>query len=46
LPASSLEIIRGGDHSLAASKGDDPERRSLEHAMDKAAAWIMRESLS
>jgi len=44
LPAASLEIIRGGDHSLAASKSDDPDRRSLERAMDLAATWIIEQS--
>jgi predicted alpha/beta-hydrolase family hydrolase len=42
LPGASLEIIPGGDHSLAASKRDDPDRRSLDRAMDLAAEWIRR----
>jgi predicted alpha/beta-hydrolase family hydrolase len=42
LPGVSLEIIPGGDHSLAASKKDDPDRQSLDRAMDLAAAWIHR----
>jgi len=42
LPGASLEIIAGGDHSLAASKRDDPDRQALDKAMDLAAAWIRR----
>jgi predicted alpha/beta-hydrolase family hydrolase len=42
LLGASLEIIPGGDHSLAASKRDDPDRRSLDKAMDLAAAWILK----
>jgi predicted alpha/beta-hydrolase family hydrolase len=41
LTGASVEIIHGGDHSLAASKGDDPQRTSLERAMDRAAAWML-----
>ena len=42
LSGASLEIIPGGDHSLAASKRDDPDRQSLDKAMDLAAAWILK----
>lgn len=42
LTSASLEIIPGGDHSLAASKRDDPDRRSLDRAMDVAAAWMIK----
>jgi predicted alpha/beta-hydrolase family hydrolase len=37
LPASTLEIITGGDHSLVASTRDTS---SIEHALDRAANWI------
>ena len=40
LPGASLELIDGGDHSLARSKSQDPKGESLEHAMDVAAAWM------
>lgn len=40
LPGASLELIDGGDHSLARSKSQDPKGESLEHAMDLAAAWM------
>lgn len=40
LPGATLEIIEGGDHSLVALKRDDPERRSVESAIDRAAAWM------
>ena len=40
LPGVSLELIDGGDHSLARSKSQDPKGESLEHAMDLAAAWM------
>jgi fermentation-respiration switch protein FrsA (DUF1100 family) len=42
LTGASLEIVPGGDHSLAASKRDDPARRSLDRAMDVAAGWILK----
>jgi hypothetical protein len=42
LTSASLEITPGGDHSLAASKRDDPDRQSLDKAMDLAAAWILK----
>jgi predicted alpha/beta-hydrolase family hydrolase len=37
---ATLELIDGGDHSLAAPKGKDPHKQSLERAMDLAAAWM------
>jgi predicted alpha/beta-hydrolase family hydrolase len=40
LPNSTLELIEGGDHSLARSKSQDPKGESLEGAMDVAAAWM------
>jgi predicted alpha/beta-hydrolase family hydrolase len=42
LSSASLEIIPGGDHSLAASKRDDPARQALDKAMDLAAAWMLK----
>jgi hypothetical protein len=42
LPGASLELIDGGDHSLARSKSQDPQGESLERAMDLAAAWMKR----
>jgi hypothetical protein len=41
LPDTTLEIIEGGDHSLVATKRADPERKSLERAMDVAANWML-----
>ena len=40
LPDATLELIAGGDHSLARPKGQDPKGESLEHAMDVAAKWM------
>jgi len=40
LPAATLEIIEGGDHSLIAPKRQDPA--SLGRAIDLAAAFILR----
>jgi predicted alpha/beta-hydrolase family hydrolase len=42
LPHATLEVIEGGDHSLVATKTADPERRSVDRAMDLAAAWMTR----
>ena len=39
---ATLEVIDGGDHSLIASKGKDPDKQSLERAMDIASGWILR----
>lgn len=41
LPDTTLEIIEGGDHSLVTTKRADPERKSLERAMDVAASWML-----
>ena len=43
LPGALLELIDGGDHSLARSKSQDPKGESLERAMDLAAAWMKRQ---
>jgi predicted alpha/beta-hydrolase family hydrolase len=40
LPGASLDLIDGGDHSLAKSKSQDPRGESLERAMDIAAEWM------
>ncbi len=42
LPGATLEIVDGGDHSLAAPKRRDPAGAALERAMDTAAAWMRR----
>jgi len=44
LPAATLELIDGGDHSLALSKSRDPKGESLDRAMDVAAAWIREQT--
>lgn len=46
LPGASLELIEGGDHSLLKPKRSDPEGRSLEHAMDVAARWMLDRAAS
>jgi len=38
---ASLELIDGGDHSLAAPKRQDAGGRALERAMDLAARWML-----
>lgn len=43
LPAATLHLIEGGDHSLARGKRADPHGSALDLAMDIAAAW-MREA--
>jgi predicted alpha/beta-hydrolase family hydrolase len=40
LPNATLEIIEGGDHSLAAPKKADPKGDSVERAVAAATAWI------
>ena len=40
LSSATLELIGGGDHSLARSKSQDRSGESLEHAIDVAAAWM------
>jgi len=42
LADARLELIEGGDHSLVSAKREDPSGRSLDHALDAAAAWITR----
>jgi predicted alpha/beta-hydrolase family hydrolase len=42
LPGATLEVIDGGDHSLAVSKRQDRAGAGLERAMDVAAAWMRR----
>jgi predicted alpha/beta-hydrolase family hydrolase len=39
LPRATLELVEGGDHSLATPKRQDPQGQSLERAMDTAARW-------
>jgi predicted alpha/beta-hydrolase family hydrolase len=41
LPAATLELIEGGDHSLLAPKRVDPTGASFEQALDRAAAFIL-----
>jgi predicted alpha/beta-hydrolase family hydrolase len=41
LPTAVLEIIDGGDHSLVAPRRQDPTAASLEHAMDRAAEFML-----
>jgi len=35
-----LELVDGGNHSLALPKRQDPESTSLDRAIERAAAWI------
>jgi predicted alpha/beta-hydrolase family hydrolase len=42
LPRASLHLIDGGDHSLQSSRRDGPDGRSVQDAIDVAAAWIWR----
>jgi uncharacterized protein len=44
LPAATLELIDGGDHSLVATKRADPSGQSLERVFDLAASWIKDQS--
>jgi predicted alpha/beta-hydrolase family hydrolase len=39
-----LELVEGGDHSLAVSRKDDRDGRSLERALDLVAAWMQNVS--
>ena len=41
LPDATLELIEGGDHSLALSKTRDPKGASLDEALETAARWIL-----
>jgi predicted alpha/beta-hydrolase family hydrolase len=40
LPGATLEILEGGDHSLAAPKSQDPKGERLDQAVDVAAKWM------
>ncbi len=40
LPLASLRLIDGGDHSLSASKRQDPHGVLVDHALDLAAEWM------
>ncbi|SRR5260221_8899623 len=40
LPGSALELLERGDHSLVATKKQDPRGGLLDRAMDVAAAWM------
>jgi hypothetical protein len=41
LPAATLHLIDGGDHSLVAPKRQDPGGRSVDTAIEIAARWMM-----
>lgn len=41
LPAATLELVEGGDHSLLAPKRVDPTGASFEQALDRAAAFVL-----
>ena len=40
LPRSTLALMLGGDHSLVATKRDDPAGMLLDRALDLAAEWM------
>jgi fermentation-respiration switch protein FrsA (DUF1100 family) len=42
LSSSRLHIVAGGDHSLVATKRDDPSGRSIDAAVDVAARWMLK----
>lgn len=42
LPAATLRLVEGGDHSLSAPRRQDPDSRALDGALDAAAAWMHR----
>ncbi len=42
LRGAELELIEDGDHSLVRPKRADPQGRSVDHALDVAAAWMTR----
>ncbi len=46
LATARLELIEGGDHSLAAGKRVDPKGQSLDRALDLAAAFILQGSFN
>jgi predicted alpha/beta-hydrolase family hydrolase len=41
LADARLHLVAGGDHSLAATKREDPSEQSLEEAIDVAARWML-----
>lgn len=42
LPAATLHLVDGGDHSLVAPRKNDPSGGRLDEALDVAAGWILR----
>jgi uncharacterized protein len=40
LPASTLHLVPGGDHSLVTRKKPGPEGDTLDRVMDRAAEWM------
>jgi predicted alpha/beta-hydrolase family hydrolase len=42
LPQTALQLVDGGDHSLAAPRRTDPAGERVDEAMDVAARWILR----
>lgn len=40
LSTATLVLVEGGDHSLQAPKRQDPDRRSVDHALDQIARWV------
>jgi predicted alpha/beta-hydrolase family hydrolase len=42
LPTATLELVDGGDHSLALPRKQDPRGEAIERTMDIAAAWMKR----
>jgi predicted alpha/beta-hydrolase family hydrolase len=41
LPSSRLHLVSGGDHSLVATKREDPSGRSVDGAIAVAARWML-----
>jgi predicted alpha/beta-hydrolase family hydrolase len=41
LPQASLQLLEGGDHSIAAARRADRDGQLLERAMDLASAWML-----
>jgi hypothetical protein len=41
LPTSLLHVVAGGDHSLVATKREDPSGRSVDAAVAVAARWML-----
>ncbi len=42
LRQSTLQLVDGGDHSLATPRRHDPGQQAIERALDAAASWIRR----